>query len=76
VAEAENDLKNAAHTLKLGRACPTDTVCFHAQQRAEKYLKAYLVWKHVPFRKTHAIKELVELMPRDTGLGRGFVWSS
>jgi len=32
VGKAENDLKNAAHTLKLGADCPTDTVCFHAQQ--------------------------------------------
>jgi len=30
VGKAENDLKNATHTLKLGKECPTDTVCFHA----------------------------------------------
>ena len=65
VAKAEADLTNAVHTLKLGPACPTDTVCFHAQQCAEKYLKAYLVWKSVPFRKTHELEELVGLMPRD-----------
>jgi HEPN domain-containing protein len=41
--KAENDLKNAAHTLKLGRKCPTDTVGFHAQQCVVKYLKAFLV---------------------------------
>ena len=63
VAKAEDDLKNAAHTLKLGRACPTDTVCFHVQQCVEKYLKAYLVWVNVPFRKTHEVEALVSLMP-------------
>lgn len=42
VVKAENDLKNAAHTLKMGEAGPMDTVCFHAQQCAEKYLKASL----------------------------------
>ncbi len=31
IEKAENDLKNAAHTLKMGADCPTDTVCFHAQ---------------------------------------------
>jgi HEPN domain-containing protein len=31
IGKAENDLKTAAHTLKLGADCPTDTVCFHAQ---------------------------------------------
>ncbi|MBW8876798.1 MAG: HEPN domain-containing protein [Acidobacteria bacterium] len=41
--KADNDLANAAHTLKLGASCPTDTVCFHAQQCVEKYLKAVLV---------------------------------
>ena len=29
--KADNDLKTAAHTLKLGAECPTDTVCYHAQ---------------------------------------------
>jgi HEPN domain-containing protein len=40
--KADNDLKTAAHTLKLGDKCPTDTVCFHAQQCVEKYLNAFL----------------------------------
>ncbi len=30
LAKADNDLLTAAHTLTLGRDCPTDTVCFHA----------------------------------------------
>ncbi len=42
VAKAENDLRNAAHALKLGKMCPTDTVGFHARQCVEKYLKALL----------------------------------
>jgi HEPN domain-containing protein len=63
VAKAEDDLNTAAHTLKLGRASPTGTVCFHAQQCAEKYLKAYLVSRAVPFPKTHEIEGLVSLMP-------------
>ncbi len=28
-------------------------ICFHAQQCAEKYLKAYLTYKEVEFRKTY-----------------------
>lgn len=28
---------------------PTDTICFHAQQCAEKYLKAYLVYQDIEF---------------------------
>ena len=67
VEKAENDLKTAAHTLKLGSDCPTDTVCFHAQQCVEKYLKALLVLKHIDFPKTHDVGELIALT---TGLAR------
>ena len=40
IEKAEGDLRNAEHTLTLEQDCPLDTVCFHAQQCAEKYLKA------------------------------------
>ena len=59
VEKAENDLLNAANTLKLGRKCPTDTVCFHAQQSIEKYLKGLLVWRGKPFPKTHDLTALM-----------------
>ena len=58
VGKAENDLLNATHTLKLGRRCPTDTVCFHAQQCAEKYFKALLVLREIDFPKTHDLEAL------------------
>ena len=38
-----------------------DIVCFHAQQAAEKYLKAYLVFLEEDFPKTHALEDLVLL---------------
>ena len=63
VAKAEEDLKTAAHTLKLGPSCPTATVCFHAQQSAKKYLKAYLVYRGVPVPKSHDIEDLVMPIP-------------
>jgi HEPN domain-containing protein len=63
VEKAENDLLNAVHTMKLGEECPTDTVCFHAQQCIEKYLKAFLALKGIDFPKTHDIGEIVALLP-------------
>jgi len=36
--------------------------CFHAQQSAEKYLKAFLTWHQVEFPKTHSIRELLKLV--------------
>ena len=63
VAKAENDLKNAAHTVRLKTDCPTDTVCFHAQQCVEKYLKALLVLNGIDFSRTHQISTLLALLP-------------
>ncbi|OGV95004.1 MAG: hypothetical protein A3K19_26565, partial [Lentisphaerae bacterium RIFOXYB12_FULL_65_16] len=41
----------------------TDTVCFHAQQCVEKYLKALLVLNGVSFPKTHDIEDILALVP-------------
>jgi HEPN domain-containing protein len=43
--------------------CPTDTVCFHAQQCVEKYLKAFLVLEEIDFPKTHDIGKIAALLP-------------
>ncbi len=50
--KAENDLINAENTIKMD-APPTDTICFHAQQCAEKYLKGFLTFHQIGFPKTH-----------------------
>lgn len=49
---AENDLRAAAHLLTLRQRCPTEVVCFHAQQCVEKYLKALLALAGVEFPRT------------------------
>jgi HEPN domain-containing protein len=63
VEKAENDLANAAFTLRMGADCPTDTVCFHAQQCVEKYLKALLVLKGAGVPRTHDLRVLMKLLP-------------
>lgn len=50
------DLRAADHE-SAGAGLEPDIV-FHAQQAAEKSLKAFLAWHDVPFRKTHSIEEL------------------
>ncbi|MDR4498518.1 MAG: HEPN domain-containing protein [Candidatus Scalindua sp.] len=62
--KAENDLINAENTIKMGFP-PTDTICFHAQQCAEKYLKGFLTFHQIEFPKTHSLEDLVFLC-RDT----------
>lgn len=47
----------------MGKGCPADVVCFHAEQCVEKYLKALLTLKAIDFPKTHNIAELVALLP-------------
>jgi HEPN domain-containing protein len=63
LAKAESDLKSASCIVKLKKNCPTDTVCFHAQQCIEKYIKALLVLKGTNFPKTHDIAHLMALLP-------------
>jgi len=58
--KAENDLLNAEHTLKMKNP-PCDTICFHAAQCAEKYLKGLLTFYEIDFPKTHSIEDLVLL---------------
>jgi HEPN domain-containing protein len=54
---AEQDWEAAKLLPK--RAKPlTISVCFHAQQSAEKYLKALLIAKEVDFPKTHDLSSL------------------
>ena len=65
--KADHDLRNAEHTLLLEDDCPFDTVCFHAQQCVEKYLKAALIWRSVALPRTHDLRMLVQLAERESG---------
>jgi len=51
--KSDNDLKTAELAIKAGADCPTDAACFHAQQCAEKCLKALLIKLGVEFPFTH-----------------------
>ena len=68
IEKAEHDLKTAEHTLRLSDDCPFDTICFHAQQCAEKYLKALLVYSRREFPKTHDLAALLRLLSSEPTL--------
>jgi HEPN domain-containing protein len=53
----------AARLLVADGDVPSRIACFHAQQAAEKALKAALVAESTPFRKTHDIVVLAGLVP-------------
>ena len=57
--KANNDLIAAQATLRTGQAL--DTVCFHAQQAAEKSLKAILALYVVEYPWRHDMSELLAL---------------
>ena len=63
-------LRYARSDLELARVTRPDEVlfeglCFHAQQAAEKALKAVLIAKGVPPPKTHNIRTLLDLLPQE-----------
>jgi HEPN domain-containing protein len=58
LAKAANDVQNIDNNL-AAPLIPWDTVCFHAQQAAEKTLKAFLVYRHLPLMRTHDLVALL-----------------
>ena len=48
-----NDLTN------FGTEYYTSTICFHAQQATEKFLKAFLVYHNIDFPRTHDVDYLI-----------------
>ncbi len=61
VEHAEQDMQIAKHAFKLKSSAPYKLIAYHAQQCAEKYLKAYLVFNKVDIPYTHNISFLLEL---------------
>jgi len=58
IRRAENDMKIGKDEL-LTESPATDMICFHMQQCAEKYLKAFLIFNGIEITKTHDIYEVI-----------------
>lgn len=61
VSKAEGDWTTAQRELRARKAPNYDASCFHAQQCAEKYLKARLQEAGIAFGKTHNLSALLKL---------------
>jgi HEPN domain-containing protein len=61
VLKAEGDFSTGKRELLVRKSPNYDAACFHAQQTAEKYLKAYLQEhaKSIPY--THVLADLLSL---------------
>ncbi|MEP0861528.1 MAG: HEPN domain-containing protein [Ignavibacterium sp.] len=58
---AEEDLNFAKLGFELSSSVSYRIIAFHAQQCAEKYLKAFLVFHKIDFPYTHSITTLIDL---------------
>jgi HEPN domain-containing protein len=68
VDKAEGDYGTLLREFLAGKNY--DAVCFHAQQCAEKYLKALLQENNIPFQRTHDLVSLLRLLtPFEPDLG-------
>lgn len=62
IDKAEGDFATAGREMRVRKLPNYDAVCFHAQQTAEKYLKAVLQENRRSIPKTHSLVELLALM--------------
>ncbi|GIV64100.1 MAG: HEPN domain-containing protein [Chloroflexota bacterium] len=60
VHKAESDWEMAKRALRGQRRLP-DAACYHAQQCAEKYLKAVLTFQQIEFPRIHDLDSLNQL---------------
>ena len=66
VRKAEHDLEAAKRIIAIKEGCPFDTVCFHCQQAAEKYLKALLTYLGIEAPRSHDLIAIAALIPLES----------
>jgi HEPN domain-containing protein len=62
IEKAEEDFFSARHLAGAEYRTPYNAICFHAQQVAEKLLKARLCEDTIAFPKTHDLRQLLLLL--------------
>jgi HEPN domain-containing protein len=60
IEKAEEDFLTATRAYRARKFPAYNAACFHAQQCAEKYIKARLQEADIPFRKTHDLGVLLD----------------
>jgi HEPN domain-containing protein len=56
---ANEDISVLENLFECGPELYASTICFHAQQAVEKFLKAFLVFHNIDFPKTHDLDYLL-----------------
>lgn len=62
VEKAEGDFTTASREFRARKSPNYDAACFHAQQCAEKYLKARLQEADIAFARTHNLPSLLDVL--------------
>ena len=62
INKAEGDWATMMREVAVEVDVNFDAVCFHAQQCAEKYLKARLIMSDIGFRRSHDLLYLLDLV--------------
>jgi HEPN domain-containing protein len=58
---ASQDLASAKYLLSM-KPVPLEIICYHCQQSAEKYLKAFMAFKSMDIIKTHDLTALYKVI--------------
>jgi HEPN domain-containing protein len=65
IEKAEGDISTARREYRARKQPNYDAVCFHAQQAAEKYLKAVLQENGRTIPRIHSLAELLAMLLKD-----------
>ena len=66
--KANDDLRAAEYLSTMQYPTPDEIICFHCQQSAEKYLKAFIFIHNIEPEKTHDLEELVRICQEHNAL--------
>ncbi len=67
IERAEGDYEDALYLLRRRKRKNPPSVCFHCQQAAEKYLKAFLLKTRGSFQHTHKLEDLNQECAKQDG---------
>jgi HEPN domain-containing protein len=65
IFRAREDISVIENLEKSGIEYYSSTICFHAQQAVEKYLKAFLIYHDVDFPRTHDVDFLLLMCQKE-----------
>ena len=61
LSKGKDDLIVAEYLSAMHHPTPDEIICFHCQQSAEKYLKAYVFLQDIEPEKTHDLKDILDV---------------